>query len=72
VFVINGDTAGDFPLKEMFDFHNKNNCSFTILGTEATEKQSVNYGCIVEDKETHEVLHYGKKKFSFVTLIYSF
>jgi mannose-1-phosphate guanylyltransferase len=50
LFVINGDTAGDFPLKEMLNFHNTNNSSFTILSTEATENQSVNYGCIVADK----------------------
>jgi mannose-1-phosphate guanylyltransferase len=42
----------------MLEFHRNNNSSFTILGTEATEKQSTNYGCIVEDKITHEVLHY--------------
>ena len=42
--------AGDFPLREMLNFHNTNNSSFTILSTEATENQSVNYGCIVADK----------------------
>lgn len=67
VFVLNGDTAGDFPLKDMLAFHKNNNSSFTILGTEATEKQSVNYGCIVEDKESHEVLHYVEKPESYLS-----
>lgn len=67
LFVLNGDTAGDFPLNEMLEYHTKNGCSFTILGTEATENQSVNYGCIVEDKQTHEVLHYVEKPENYVS-----
>lgn len=67
IFVINGDTAGDFPLKEMLDFHNRTNSNFTILSTEATESQSVNYGCIVADKETNEVLHYVEKPETYVS-----
>lgn len=61
IFIINGDTAGDFELKIMLDFHTSTKSQLTILGTEATETQSVNYGCIVEDKQTHEVLHYVEK-----------
>lgn len=66
IFVLNGDTAGDFPLKEMLDFHMKKK-SFTILATEATESQSMNYGCIVEDRDTHEVLHYVEKPETYVS-----
>jgi mannose-1-phosphate guanylyltransferase len=67
IFLINGDTAGDFPLCEMVDFHLDNKCSFTILGTEATENQANTYGCIVEDKSTHEVLHYVEKPETYVS-----
>lgn len=67
IFVINGDTAGDFPLQEMLAFHTEKNSCFTILGTEATETQAVNYGCIVDDKETHEVLHYVEKPESYLS-----
>jgi mannose-1-phosphate guanylyltransferase len=67
IFVINGDTAGDFPMREMLEFHERINACFTILGTEATENQSVNYGCIIEDKETHEVLHYVEKPESYLS-----
>jgi len=66
-FVLNGDTCGDFPLNEMLEFHRSHNSNSTMLGTEATEKQSVNYGCIVEDKETHQVLHYVEKPETFVS-----
>ena len=68
IFVINGDIAGDFPLKEMLSFHvTKANSKFTILGTEATESQSTKYGCIVEDSETNEVLHYVEKPETYVS-----
>lgn len=67
IFVLNGDTAGDFPLKEMLDFHMNKRNSITILGTEATENQSMKYGCIVEDKCTHEVLHYVEKPETYVS-----
>lgn len=71
IFVINGDTAGDFPLKEMLNFHSSKESSntLTILGTEATESQSVKYGCIVEDRETHEVLHYVEKPETYVSTL---
>lgn len=67
IFVLNGDVAGNFPLKEMLEFHTNSDSSFTILGTEATESQSINYGCIVEDKITHEVLHYVEKPETYVS-----
>lgn len=69
IFVMNSDIAGDFPLKEMLEFHMKTNNSVTILGTEATETQSVNYGCIVADKDTHEVLHYVEKPENYVSTL---
>lgn len=71
IFVMNSDIAGDFPLKEMVEFHARNSGGqgFTILGTEATETQSVNYGCIVPDKETHEVLHYVEKPETYLSTL---
>jgi mannose-1-phosphate guanylyltransferase len=54
----------------MLNFHNSIISSFTILGTEATEKQSTNYGCIVEDKITHEVLHYvGNNEIFLISIL---
>ena len=69
IFVMNSDIAGDFPLKEMLELHTKCGSSITILGTEATETQSVNYGCIVEDKTTHEVLHYVEKPETYLSTL---
>ena len=51
----------------MLESHKNRNSSFTILGTEATENQSVNFGCIVEEKLTHEVLHYVEKPESYLS-----
>jgi len=67
-FVMNGDVCADFPLEEMLAFHHsKESAVATILGTEATRQQSVNYGCIVEDKDTHTVLHYVEKPNSYIS-----
>ena len=67
-FVMNGDVCADFPLEEMLKFHlNKDNAVATILGTEATRQQSVNYGCIVEDKTNHAVLHFVEKPKSYIS-----
>jgi mannose-1-phosphate guanylyltransferase len=52
---------------KIIKFHRDNKCEFTILGTEATEKQSVNYGCIVEDSQTHQVLHYVEKPETYIS-----
>ena len=41
----------------------------TLLGTEATRQQSCMYGCIVEDKQTHEILHYVEKPSTFVSTL---
>ncbi|CAF0998954.1 unnamed protein product [Didymodactylos carnosus] len=68
-FVINGDICGDLPLAEMLEFHKQHaeGTGFTILGTEATEKQSCNYGCIAWDRKTNEVKHYVEKPETFVS-----
>lgn len=84
-FVLNGDVCADFPLAEMLDSHrarvqkvindNKDNENkqpsplITILATEATRQQSMNYGCIVEDRETFEVKHYVEKPSTFVSTL---
>ncbi|XP_037785138.1 mannose-1-phosphate guanyltransferase alpha-A-like isoform X1 [Penaeus monodon] len=68
-FVLNGDVCGDFPLQEMLDFHTNLTTPslITIMGTEATRQQSTMYGCIVEAKDTHQVLHYVEKPSTFVS-----
>ncbi|XP_066947377.1 mannose-1-phosphate guanyltransferase alpha-A isoform X2 [Macrobrachium rosenbergii] len=68
-FVLNGDVCGDFPLKDILEFHTSLSTPslITIMGTEATRQQSTMYGCIVEDKETHQILHYVEKPSTFVS-----
>ncbi|KAG1654935.1 Mannose-1-phosphate guanyltransferase alpha-A [Nymphon striatum] len=68
-FLLNGDVCGDFPLQEMLEFHKSHSsrCKITVLATEATSYQAMNYGCIVENKETHEVMHYVEKPSSFIS-----
>ncbi|XP_014607238.1 PREDICTED: mannose-1-phosphate guanyltransferase alpha-A isoform X2 [Polistes canadensis] len=48
-FVINGDVCADFPLPELVEFHSKKQALLTIMATEATRQQSLNYGCMVLD-----------------------
>ncbi|XP_053256852.1 mannose-1-phosphate guanyltransferase alpha isoform X2 [Podarcis raffonei] len=68
-FVLNADVCSEFPLGEMLSFHRQlgNPDSFLMLGTTANRKQSLNYGCIVANTETHEVLHYVEKPSTFVS-----
>jgi mannose-1-phosphate guanylyltransferase len=39
------------------------------MGTEATRQQSLHYGCMVTNKNTHEVTHYVEKPSSYVSTL---
>ena len=69
VFVLNADVCCDFPLSELLEFHRSHNegKGCTVMGTRASRKQAVNYGCIVENETTGEVMHYVEKPESFVS-----
>lgn len=41
----------------------------TIIGTEATHLQSLHFGCMVTNKNTHEVTHYVEKPSSYVSTL---
>ncbi|XP_071823028.1 mannose-1-phosphate guanylyltransferase regulatory subunit alpha-A-like isoform X1 [Apostichopus japonicus] len=68
-FVFNGDICCDFPMVDMWNFHQQVQTGdhFTMLAAEATRKQSLQYGCLAENEETHEVLHYVEKPQTFVS-----
>ncbi|XP_012584574.1 PREDICTED: mannose-1-phosphate guanyltransferase alpha isoform X1 [Condylura cristata] len=66
-FVLNADVCSDFPLNAMLDAHRRQPHPFLLLGTTANRTQSLNYGCIVENPQTHEVLHYVEKPSTFVS-----
>nr|CAD7603122.1 unnamed protein product [Timema genevievae] len=70
-FVLNGDVCADFPLAEMLEFHQQTGSSslMTMMATEATRQQSLHYGCIVQDKDTHAVQHYVEKPSTFVSTL---
>jgi len=69
-FVMNGDVCADFPLVEMLDQHRSNEKAVaTVLGTEATRQQAQSYGCIVEDKSSHAILHFVEKPSSYISTI---
>ncbi|XP_015785913.1 mannose-1-phosphate guanyltransferase alpha-A [Tetranychus urticae] len=72
-FLINGDVCGDFNLPAMLNFHRSipksEEGAMTVMVTEATRQQSLNYGCVVEEKETHKILHFVEKPSTFVSTI---
>jgi len=66
--VMNGDVCAEFPLTKMLEFHRSHkNAVATLMATEATRQQSLNYGCIVEDKTSHSILHYVEKPETYVS-----
>lgn len=67
-FVLNGDVCADFPLSSMLKFHlEQKDLKATIMATEATKGQSLNYGCIVADKQTNAMMHYVEKPESYIS-----
>ncbi|XP_003425939.1 mannose-1-phosphate guanyltransferase alpha [Nasonia vitripennis] len=69
-FVFNGDVCADFPLEELLQSHKSKKCLMTIMATEATREQSLNYGCLVLNNEGC-VAHYVEKPSTFVSTLIS-
>lgn len=67
IFVMNGDVCSDFPLEEMMRSHTHSKATLTIMTTEATRQQSLNYGCVVEDRSTHTMRHYVEKPSTYIS-----
>ena len=53
----------------MLEFHDNQTQKVTVMATEATKAQSMTYGCIVEDKNNHSMLHYVEKPQSYISPI---
>ncbi|XP_063991012.1 mannose-1-phosphate guanyltransferase alpha [Diachasmimorpha longicaudata] len=69
-FIMNGDVCADFPLEDMVDMHTNNSAVLSVMATEATRQQSLNYGCIVTSKEDcRQVVHYVEKPSTFVSTL---
>lgn len=67
-FVMNGDVCADFPLQDLLESHRESKALLTIMATEATRQQSLNYGCIVLAKDG-KVSHYVEKPSTFVSTL---
>ncbi|XP_043277781.1 mannose-1-phosphate guanyltransferase alpha-A [Venturia canescens] len=67
-FVMNGDVCADFPLREILESHRESKALITIMSTEATRQQSLNYGCLVMAKDG-KVSHYVEKPSTFVSTL---
>ena len=58
---MHSDICCSFPLEDMLSMHQQKEAVATILGTKIAPDVATNFGCIVQDPETHEVLHYVEK-----------
>ncbi|CAK9817172.1 Mannose-1-phosphate guanyltransferase alpha-A [Anthophora quadrimaculata] len=67
-FIMNGDVCADFALQEIVEYHKEKQALLTIMATEATRQQSLNYGCMVLDKNG-EIAHYVEKPSTFVSTL---
>lgn len=66
-FVLNGDIASSFPLKEMLTSHKKNKGTATLLSVRMDKKKLHRYGCVVVEEGTAQVKHFVEKPESFVS-----
>ncbi|ORX38427.1 nucleotide-diphospho-sugar transferase [Kockovaella imperatae] len=67
IFICNIDVCCSFPLAEMMDVHSKHRGVGTILGVNVKRETATQYGCIVHDPETSQVLHYVEKPESWIS-----
>jgi len=66
-FVLNADVCCSFPLTEMLALFEEKNAEAVILGTRVSNEAATNFGCIVSDPETKQVLHYVEKPESHIS-----
>ncbi|XP_034946528.1 mannose-1-phosphate guanyltransferase alpha [Chelonus insularis] len=67
-FIMNGDVCANFPLQNMLESHRNLSAELTVLTTEATRQQSLNYGCLVLGKK-NSIVHYVEKPSTFVSTL---
>ncbi|RKP11814.1 nucleotide-diphospho-sugar transferase, partial [Piptocephalis cylindrospora] len=67
LFVLHADVACTFPLTPMTRFHRDHEGWCTILSTKVPREAAHNFGCLVANPSTHEVLHYVEKPESFIS-----
>ena len=78
IIVMHADVCCSFPLEDMLAMHKEKQAIGTILGTKVSSliltlinkispEAACNYGCIVSNPQTHEVLHYVEKPSSYIS-----
>ncbi|KAG5439239.1 hypothetical protein PCANB_001538 [Pneumocystis canis] len=61
IFVLHSDLCCSFPLQNMLKMHLEKNAIGTLMGTKVSPDIANNFGCIVWDPLTAEVIHYVEK-----------
>jgi len=67
IFVLHSDICCSFPLKDLLQFHKAHGKSCTIMGVKVPKEYANQYGCLVKDPDTNELLHYSEKPETFVS-----
>ncbi|CAH1397841.1 unnamed protein product [Nezara viridula] len=71
-FLLHGDVCADFPLQDILSFHEeKGNSLITIMATETSKEQALNYGCIAKHPMLDYMTHYVEKPSTFVSNLIS-
>lgn len=75
--VINGDVCGDFDFDKMLQQHRQKVVEarqsdlpsplITVMTTEASRSDSLNYGCVVANPENNMIEHYVEKPSTFIS-----
>ncbi|KAG9152818.1 hypothetical protein Leryth_017642 [Lithospermum erythrorhizon] len=67
IFLLNCDVCCSFPLPEMLDAHIRYGAIGTILVSKVSPEYASQFGELVADPETSELLHYTEKPETFVS-----
>jgi mannose-1-phosphate guanylyltransferase len=69
VFVMHCDVGCTFPLQDMLAFHLSSKKDCTVLGKELTDSEAHNYGAMVVDEKTSELVHYAEKPVTDISCV---
>ncbi|OVA14341.1 Bacterial transferase hexapeptide repeat [Macleaya cordata] len=67
IFLLNCDVCSSFPLPEMLDAHRRYGGIGTILVSKVSAESASEFGELVADQTTNELLHYTEKPETFVS-----
>ena len=78
IIVMHADVCCSFPLEDMLAMHTEKKAIGTMLGTKVhltfsnvidkvPPEAASNFGCIVSDPQSHEVLHYVEKPSTYIS-----